>query len=124
MPRSDWLCGGVPRCLMSLVKKSAGTNRKFLVRGVLARQLNPGCSTVCCFWSVFESVLSPVHRISGKMPCSGVTDSAAVSPVKKSRTEEMKGTEAGVVLKFAKLSENATAPSRGSAKAAGYDLYR
>jgi len=27
-------------------------------------------------------------------------------------------------LRFAKLSENASAPSRGSARAAGYDLYR
>uniref|UniRef100_A0A8C9TRY2 Deoxyuridine 5'-triphosphate nucleotidohydrolase n=1 Tax=Scleropages formosus TaxID=113540 RepID=A0A8C9TRY2_SCLFO len=27
------------------------------------------------------------------------------------------------VLKFAKLSENATVPTRGSARAAGYDLY-
>lgn len=53
------------------------------------------------------------------MPCSEVTDA---SPVKKSRPEEPSGN--GVVLKFAKLSENATAPSRGSAKAAGYDLYR
>ena len=29
-----------------------------------------------------------------------------------------------VVLKFAKLSENATTPTRGSSQAAGYDLYR
>ena len=28
------------------------------------------------------------------------------------------------ILKFAKLSENARAPSRGSKLAAGYDLYR
>nr|XP_022296208.1 deoxyuridine 5'-triphosphate nucleotidohydrolase, mitochondrial-like isoform X3 [Crassostrea virginica] len=28
-----------------------------------------------------------------------------------------------VVLKFAKLSENATTPTRGSSQAAGYDLY-
>lgn len=29
-----------------------------------------------------------------------------------------------VVLKFAKLSENATTPTRGSSQSAGYDLYR
>ncbi|XP_061739814.1 deoxyuridine 5'-triphosphate nucleotidohydrolase, mitochondrial isoform X1 [Nerophis ophidion] len=39
------------------------------------------------------------------------------SPAKKSRTEERS------LLRFAKLSEHATAPSRGSSKAAGYDLY-
>ncbi|XP_061819889.1 deoxyuridine 5'-triphosphate nucleotidohydrolase, mitochondrial isoform X1 [Nerophis lumbriciformis] len=39
------------------------------------------------------------------------------SPSKKSRIE------GGSLLRFAKLSEHATAPSRGSAKAAGYDLY-
>ncbi|XP_028647459.2 deoxyuridine 5'-triphosphate nucleotidohydrolase, mitochondrial [Erpetoichthys calabaricus] len=43
-----------------------------------------------------------------------------VSPSKR-----LKGThtEDKVVLRFAKLSQNATAPSRGSTKAAGYDLY-
>ncbi|XP_072551552.1 deoxyuridine 5'-triphosphate nucleotidohydrolase, mitochondrial [Salminus brasiliensis] len=51
-----------------------------------------------------------------RMPCSDGTDAAAVSPAKKSRTD-------GVLLKFAKLSENATTPTRGSRKAAGYDLY-
>ncbi|XP_036420476.1 deoxyuridine 5'-triphosphate nucleotidohydrolase, mitochondrial isoform X1 [Colossoma macropomum] len=52
-----------------------------------------------------------------KMPCSDVTEAAAVSPAKRSRTEN------GFVLKFAKLTENATTPTRGSSKAAGYDLY-
>ena len=34
-------------------------------------------------------------------------------------------TEAGDMrLRFARLSEHATAPTKGSARAAGYDLYR
>ncbi|XP_017321161.1 deoxyuridine 5'-triphosphate nucleotidohydrolase, mitochondrial isoform X2 [Ictalurus punctatus] len=57
------------------------------------------------------------------MPCSEVTDATVVSPVKKSRTEEIDEKRGNIVLKFAKLSEHATAPTRGSAKAAGYDLY-
>lgn len=60
--------------------------------------------------------------ITDRMPCSEVTETAA-SPVKKSRTEEMNG-NTNTVLKFAKLTENATTPSRGSIKSAGYDLYR
>ncbi|KAL6479580.1 hypothetical protein MHYP_G00130130 [Metynnis hypsauchen] len=52
-----------------------------------------------------------------KMPCSDVTEAAAVSPAKRSRSDS------GFVLRFAKLTENATTPSRGSSKAAGYDLY-
>ncbi|KAG7333604.1 hypothetical protein KOW79_003739 [Hemibagrus wyckioides] len=62
------------------------------------------------------------HR-HGEMPCSEVTDSNSVSPVKRSRTEEVKESRGSIMLKFAKLSEHATAPTRGSAKAAGYDLY-
>ncbi|XP_066541343.1 deoxyuridine 5'-triphosphate nucleotidohydrolase-like isoform X2 [Hoplias malabaricus] len=49
------------------------------------------------------------------MPCSAGSDDA-VSPAKRSR-------EDAPVLRFAKLSEHATTPSRGSSKAAGYDLY-
>lgn len=58
------------------------------------------------------------------MPCSGVTDDASVSPVKRSRAEGRTGSGGSIVLKFAKLSAHATTPSRGSAKAAGFDLYR
>ncbi|XP_067440809.1 deoxyuridine 5'-triphosphate nucleotidohydrolase, mitochondrial isoform X1 [Thunnus thynnus] len=50
-----------------------------------------------------------------------VTDASAISPSKRARTETKP--EERPVLKFAKLSEHATTPSRGSAKAAGYDLY-
>ncbi|XP_032153417.1 deoxyuridine 5'-triphosphate nucleotidohydrolase, mitochondrial isoform X1 [Sapajus apella] len=43
----------------------------------------------------------------------------AGSPSKRARPAE----EGGVQLRFARLSEHATAPTRGSARAAGYDLY-
>ncbi|XP_076849793.1 deoxyuridine 5'-triphosphate nucleotidohydrolase, mitochondrial isoform X2 [Brachyhypopomus gauderio] len=52
------------------------------------------------------------------MPCSETT---AVSPMKKTKTDVV--TNDKVVLKFAKLSEHATTPTRGSSKSAGYDLY-
>ncbi|CAL9701393.1 unnamed protein product [Knipowitschia caucasica] len=48
-----------------------------------------------------------------------VIDASAISPSKKARLQQ----EDRVVLRFAKLSEHATTPTRGSAKAAGYDLY-
>lgn len=56
------------------------------------------------------------------MPALEVTDASAVSPSKRARTET-KAAEERPVLRFAKLSEHATTPTRGSAKAAGYDLY-
>ncbi|KAE8297517.1 Deoxyuridine 5'-triphosphate nucleotidohydrolase, mitochondrial [Larimichthys crocea] len=51
-----------------------------------------------------------------------VTDASAISPSKRPRTETNPAEERPV-LRFAKLSEHATTPTRGSAKAAGYDLY-
>ncbi|XP_053784629.1 deoxyuridine 5'-triphosphate nucleotidohydrolase, mitochondrial isoform X1 [Desmodus rotundus] len=42
-----------------------------------------------------------------------------VSPGKRSRPAE----EGGARLRFVRLSEHATAPTKGSARAAGYDLY-
>ncbi|XP_042347977.1 deoxyuridine 5'-triphosphate nucleotidohydrolase, mitochondrial isoform X3 [Plectropomus leopardus] len=51
-----------------------------------------------------------------------VTDASAISPSKRARTET-KPAEERVVLRFAKLTEHATTPTRGSSKAAGYDLY-
>ncbi|XP_040902919.1 deoxyuridine 5'-triphosphate nucleotidohydrolase, mitochondrial isoform X2 [Toxotes jaculatrix] len=56
------------------------------------------------------------------MPVLEVTDASAVSPSKKARIETQPADERPV-LRFAKLSEHATTPTRGSAKAAGYDLY-
>ncbi|XP_047397979.1 deoxyuridine 5'-triphosphate nucleotidohydrolase, mitochondrial isoform X2 [Sciurus carolinensis] len=43
----------------------------------------------------------------------------AVSPSKRARPAE----EGGLRLRFVRLSEHATAPTRGSKRAAGYDLY-
>lgn len=51
-----------------------------------------------------------------------VAGGANVSPSKRTRTEV--AAEERPVLRFAKLSDHATTPTRGSAKAAGYDLYR
>ena len=47
-------------------------------------------------------------------------DSSQPSP-KKFKLDALAG--APVKLQIAKLSENATIPTRGSARAAGYDLY-
>lgn len=52
-----------------------------------------------------------------------VAGGADLSPSKRARTEAAAAAERPV-LRFAKLSEHATTPTRGSAKAAGYDLYR
>lgn len=57
------------------------------------------------------------------MPALDVKEASEVSPSKKARTET-KPEEGRPVLKFAKLSEHATTPTRGSVKAAGFDLYR
>uniref|UniRef100_A0A2K6FK35 Deoxyuridine 5'-triphosphate nucleotidohydrolase n=1 Tax=Propithecus coquereli TaxID=379532 RepID=A0A2K6FK35_PROCO len=46
-------------------------------------------------------------------------ETAVVSPSKRARPAE----EGSMQLRFARLSEHATAPTRGSARAAGYDLY-
>lgn len=57
------------------------------------------------------------------MPVLDVTDLSTVSPSKRARTET-KPEDEKYVLRFSKLSDLATTPTRGSAKAAGYDLYR
>ncbi|KAM7239516.1 hypothetical protein CapIbe_009011 [Capra ibex] len=69
------------------------------------------------------SVLLPALRLlsSGRKLSRGGRGSKAqvVSPSKRARA-----TEAGDMrLRFARLSEHATAPTKGSARAAGYDLY-
>lgn len=61
------------------------------------------------------SVRSAFHRLPPTMPCS--EDAAAGSVSKRARAED------GASLRFVRLSEHATAPTRGSARAAGYDLY-
>ena len=57
------------------------------------------------------------------MPSIDVTNASDVSPLKRTRTETHSEDDP-LVLKFAKLSELATTPTRGSPRAAGYDLYR
>ncbi|XP_075904827.1 deoxyuridine 5'-triphosphate nucleotidohydrolase, mitochondrial isoform X2 [Nelusetta ayraudi] len=49
-----------------------------------------------------------------------LTDATEMSPTKRAKIAPA---EDRPVLRFAKLSENATAPTRGSLRAAGYDLY-
>lgn len=53
----------------------------------------------------------------------GVSGASDVSPSKKAKTE-IPPSEERPVLRFAKISENARTPTKGSTKAAGYDLYR
>ncbi|XP_041034351.1 deoxyuridine 5'-triphosphate nucleotidohydrolase, mitochondrial-like isoform X2 [Carcharodon carcharias] len=64
------------------------------------------------------------HRASlaGTMPCSE-TSSPLSSPAKRPRTEEKPRGEEKLRLRFARLSENAHPPTRGSERAAGFDLY-
>lgn len=50
-----------------------------------------------------------------------IADACEVSPSKRRRDNPAYERS---VLRFAKLSEHATTPTRGSTKAAGYDLYR
>uniref|UniRef100_A0A4W5LKE0 Uncharacterized protein n=1 Tax=Hucho hucho TaxID=62062 RepID=A0A4W5LKE0_9TELE len=57
------------------------------------------------------------------MPCLEVTGATEVSPLKRTKPYAVAENVISV-LKFSKLSEHATAPTRGSAKAAGYDLFR
>ena len=57
------------------------------------------------------------------MPALEGTDACAVSPSKKTKLETKPAGDRPV-LRFAKLTEHATTPTRGSTKAAGYDLYR
>lgn len=56
-------------------------------------------------------------RRHAAMPCS--EEAPAISPSKRARAAE----EGTMRLRFSRLSEHATAPTRGSARAAGYDLY-
>uniref|UniRef100_A0A3Q1MT44 Deoxyuridine 5'-triphosphate nucleotidohydrolase n=2 Tax=Bos TaxID=9903 RepID=A0A3Q1MT44_BOVIN len=61
------------------------------------------------------------HTLSkaGGGPAAPAPEAQVVSPSKRARA-----TEAGDMrLRFARLSEHATAPTKGSARAAGYDLY-
>ncbi len=75
------------------------------------------------FWRAFFFIHSVASAaLVSKMPCSEVTE--AVSPQKRCKSDAVNGHEELKVLKFAKLTEHATTPSRGSNRAAGFDLYR
>ncbi|XP_029808304.1 deoxyuridine 5'-triphosphate nucleotidohydrolase, mitochondrial isoform X4 [Suricata suricatta] len=67
-----------------------------------------------CF-HLFPLLLSLLFSCSA-MPCSEATPN--ISPSKRARPAED-----AMRLRFVRLSEHATAPTKGSARAAGYDLY-
>ncbi|XP_014871000.1 deoxyuridine 5'-triphosphate nucleotidohydrolase, mitochondrial [Poecilia latipinna] len=72
--------------------------------------------------SVFKTAPGSFERQFHTQMLSQNKDVSAVSPSKRARTET-KPEDEKYVLRFSKLSEHATTPTRGSAKAAGYDLY-
>nr|XP_060611885.1 deoxyuridine 5'-triphosphate nucleotidohydrolase, mitochondrial [Anolis sagrei ordinatus] len=71
------------------------------------------------FGNNFGGIRSALASPPAAMPCS--TEDPASSPSKRLKASGPE--EPSQRLRFAKLSENALAPSRGSSKAAGYDLY-
>ncbi|KAG7483038.1 deoxyuridine 5' [Solea senegalensis] len=83
------------------------------------RCLQPQCCVVLRDAACF--LAREVHTQTLCLNKEGI-NASAVSPSKKARTET-KTTDQKPVLRFAKLSEHATTPTRGSTKAAGYDLY-
>ena len=75
-----------------------------------------------------QNLLANFTREHGSKAFSRSTNNMPQSLVempspKKMKSEQVK-TEEIPVLKFAKLSESAYTPTRGSKLAAGYDLYR
>lgn len=73
--------------------------------------------------------LRPLLRIKMDVECQSlqeVSENIAheVSDIKKRRIAAVTNSNTPVTLKFAKLTENATTPTRGSELAAGSDLYR
>ncbi|XP_038557281.1 deoxyuridine 5'-triphosphate nucleotidohydrolase, mitochondrial isoform X1 [Micropterus salmoides] len=80
------------------------------------RGLQPQCS------SIYDAASRFIGRECHNQTAPQNKDAPAISPSKRARTET-KPAEERPVLRFAKLSEHATKPTRGSAKAAGYDLY-
>lgn len=68
--------------------------------------------------SCARSFLLPLHALFSAMPCS--EEIPTISPSKRARPAE----DGAIRLRFVRLSEHATAPTKGSARAAGYDLYR
>ncbi|XP_043121061.1 deoxyuridine 5'-triphosphate nucleotidohydrolase, mitochondrial isoform X2 [Puntigrus tetrazona] len=71
--------------------------------------------------SVRRVSVAAVRGLNGSGVGRGAGD--AVSPQKRSKSDAVNGHEELNVLRFAKLTEHATTPSRGSSRAAGFDLY-
>ncbi|XP_059769332.1 deoxyuridine 5'-triphosphate nucleotidohydrolase, mitochondrial isoform X2 [Balaenoptera ricei] len=103
-----------------------------LLRSVFngARQTRPGTEAAGLSWP--GSPLDPTPRRAVQLPALRPLTSArslsrgcrsakaqVISPSKRARPAE----EGGMRLRFVRLSEHATAPTRGSERAAGYDLY-
>ncbi|XP_068407220.1 deoxyuridine 5'-triphosphate nucleotidohydrolase, mitochondrial isoform X3 [Eschrichtius robustus] len=98
-----------------------------LLRSVFngARQARPGTEAAGLSWP--GSPLDPAPRGAVQLPALRPLTSArslsreaqVISPSKRARPAE----EGGMRLRFVRLSEHATAPTRGSERAAGYDLY-
>ncbi|XP_030887615.1 deoxyuridine 5'-triphosphate nucleotidohydrolase, mitochondrial isoform X1 [Leptonychotes weddellii] len=80
---------------------------------LLAGDLNSGGRSFCVH--LFPLLLS-FFAFCSAMPCSEAIP--AISPSKRPRPAED-----SMRLRFVRLSEHATAPTKGSARAAGYDLY-
>uniref|UniRef100_A0A673M480 Deoxyuridine 5'-triphosphate nucleotidohydrolase n=1 Tax=Sinocyclocheilus rhinocerous TaxID=307959 RepID=A0A673M480_9TELE len=66
--------------------------------------------------------VSSVRGLNGLVFGRGAGVTEAVSPQKRCKSDAVNGHKEQV-LKFAKLTENATPPSRGSNRAAGFDLH-
>lgn len=85
----------------------------------------PLCSRLQWAVPVFAGFSPHGGSFSPSRPCSAMPASEAV--LQPSPSKRQKGSVPGeptARLRFTRLSENASAPSRGSAGAAGYDLYR
>ncbi|XP_046510687.1 deoxyuridine 5'-triphosphate nucleotidohydrolase, mitochondrial isoform X2 [Equus quagga] len=68
--------------------------------------------------ALFRALRQPSSARSRSRGCHGAK-APAISPSKRARPAE----GSGMRLRFTRLSEHATAPTKGSARAAGYDLY-
>ncbi|XP_048376584.1 deoxyuridine 5'-triphosphate nucleotidohydrolase-like [Stegostoma tigrinum] len=81
----------------------------------------------CCYVRAQFLAAQTFSSSSMKSPgsCSEKASSPAVSPAKRPRQDGiLQPLEDGTLrLRFARLSENARPPSRGSKRAAGFDLY-
>ncbi|XP_075132302.1 deoxyuridine 5'-triphosphate nucleotidohydrolase, mitochondrial isoform X1 [Leptodactylus fuscus] len=69
------------------------------------------------------ATMSALYLLSGRLCCRRRTVAGCLRNSFRGYTKPDASDTATVVLRFAKLSENAYTPTRGSARAAGYDLY-